>query len=45
MPTLPNCDYAPPSYDGPSKAEVIKLRGEFLTPALVTYYKDPRHVR
>jgi len=41
MPTLPNCDYAPPSYDGPSKAEVIKLRGEFLTPALVTYYKDP----
>ena len=41
MPTLPNCDYAPPSYDGPSKTEVIKLRGEFLTPALVTYYKDP----
>ena len=41
MPNLPNCDYAPPSYDGPSKAEVIKLRGEFLTPALITYYKDP----
>ena len=41
MADLPNCDYFPPNYDGPSKDEVKKLRSEFLTPALVTYYKDP----
>ena len=41
MAKLPNCAYAPPVYDGPSKGEVIKLRSEFLTPALVTYYRDP----
>jgi len=38
---LPPCEYTPEPYDGPSKEEVIKLRGEFLTPALVTYYKNP----
>ena len=41
MSKLPDCDYTPPTYDGPSKEEVKKLRKEFLTPALVTYYKDP----
>jgi len=41
MAKLPNCAYAPPAYDGPSKDEVIKLRSEFLTPALVTYYRNP----
>jgi len=39
--TLPPCDYTPEKYDGPSKDEVIKLRSDFLTPALVTYYRDP----
>jgi alanine-glyoxylate transaminase/(R)-3-amino-2-methylpropionate-pyruvate transaminase len=38
---LPACEYEPKPYDGPSKEEVIQLRGEFLTPALVTYYKKP----
>jgi alanine-glyoxylate transaminase/(R)-3-amino-2-methylpropionate-pyruvate transaminase len=38
---LPECDYTPPAYVGPSKVEVAKLRDEFLTPALVTYYKNP----
>lgn len=41
MSKLPDCDYTPEQYDGPSKDEVQKLRGEFLTPALVTYYRDP----
>ena len=41
MANLPTCAFAPPVYDGPSKDEVIKLRSEFLTPALVTYYRDP----
>ena len=41
MPQLPPCDYAPAKYEGPSKAEIAKLRSQFLTPALVTYYRDP----
>lgn len=31
----------PQRYSGPSKAEVLAMRKEFCTPALVTYYKDP----
>lgn len=41
MSKLPECDYTPPTYDGPSIEDVTKLREEYLTPALVTYYKDP----
>lgn len=41
MSKLPECDYTPPAYEGPSIEEVKKLRKEFLTPALVTYYKNP----
>jgi alanine-glyoxylate transaminase/(R)-3-amino-2-methylpropionate-pyruvate transaminase len=38
---LPDCEYTPPKYSGPSKDEVLKLRKEFLTPSLVTYYRNP----
>ncbi len=41
MSKLPDCDYTPETYEGPSKEEVLKLRGELLTPVLMTYYKDP----
>lgn len=40
-PVLPTCHHTPRPYTGPSKQEVIDTRREFLTPALVTYYKDP----
>ncbi|MFN0011086.1 MAG: aspartate aminotransferase family protein [Phycisphaerales bacterium] len=40
-PTLPPCDFVPARYTGPSKAEVLAMRKEFCTPALVTYYKSP----
>ncbi len=40
-PALPPCDHKPRPYTGPSKKEVLDLRREFLTPALVTYYRDP----
>lgn len=40
-PSLPACAHTPRPYTGPSKKEVLDLRREFLTPALVTYYKDP----
>ena len=40
-PALPPFDYAPPPYTGPSKGDVLAMRREFLTPALITYYRDP----
>ncbi|HED52990.1 MAG TPA: aspartate aminotransferase family protein [Phycisphaerales bacterium] len=41
MPSLPACDHTPRPYTGPSRSEVLDMRREFLTPALVTYYKEP----
>lgn len=38
---LPLCDYKPAPYDGPSKDEVLALRRQYLTPGLITYYRDP----
>ena len=40
-PPLPACAFTPLPYDGPSRDEVLSMRREFLTPALVTYYSDP----
>ncbi|OQZ05291.1 MAG: aspartate aminotransferase family protein, partial [Planctomycetes bacterium UTPLA1] len=39
--SLPVCDHQPRPYAGPSKAEVLALRQQYLTPALITYYKEP----
>ncbi len=39
--SLPICDHRPQPYDGPSAAETMALREEYLTPALLRYYKDP----
>jgi alanine-glyoxylate transaminase / (R)-3-amino-2-methylpropionate-pyruvate transaminase len=41
MPQLPPFDHAPRPYTGPSKAEVLALRREYLTPALFHYYREP----
>src|SRR5262245_47909981 len=41
MPQLPPFAHTPEPYTGPSKAEVLAMRREFCTPALVTYYRDP----
>src|SRR3954468_640737 len=41
LPGLPPFDHKPSPYRGPSKEEVLAMRREFLTPALLTYYKDP----
>src|ERR1700722_10610464 len=40
-PTLPPFDYQPKPYTGPSAEEVLRLRKEFLSPALFLYYKKP----
>ena len=39
--SLPQCDHVPQPYDGPSKDEVLALRRQYLTPGLITYYRDP----
>ena len=38
---LPQFNHEPAPYDGPSKAEVLALRQQYLTPGLITYYRDP----
>jgi alanine-glyoxylate transaminase/(R)-3-amino-2-methylpropionate-pyruvate transaminase len=40
-PHLPAFAHTPAKYTGPSKAEVLAMRKQYLTPALVTYYRDP----
>lgn len=39
--SLPIIDHHPGKYDGPPREEVIALRRQYLSPGLVTYYKDP----
>lgn len=39
--SLPLSSHKPAAYTGPSREEVIALRREYLTPALITYYKEP----
>ena len=39
--SLPVCNHQPERYCGPSKAEVLALRKQYLTPALLTYYSEP----
>jgi alanine-glyoxylate transaminase/(R)-3-amino-2-methylpropionate-pyruvate transaminase len=41
VPTLPPCGHRPRPYAGPSKDEVIRLRKEFVNPAIFTYYAKP----
>ena len=38
---MPDCEYTPTAYDGPSKESVTASRSQYLTPSLVTYYRDP----
>src|SRR6185369_7605651 len=40
-PKLPAFNHTPAPYPGPAKDEVLAMRREFLTPALLTYYTDP----
>ncbi len=38
---LPQFNHQPVPYDGPSKAEVVALRQQYLSPGLLQYYKEP----
>ena len=39
--SLPVIDHQPQPYHGPSREEVLALRHQFVSPGLITYYKDP----
>src|SRR5262249_55545453 len=38
---LPMAPHTPEPYTGPSKAEVLALRRQYLSPGLITYYQEP----
>jgi alanine-glyoxylate transaminase/(R)-3-amino-2-methylpropionate-pyruvate transaminase len=38
---LPLAPHSPQPYTGPSRAEVLALRREYLSPGLITYYQEP----
>lgn len=38
---LPVAPHQPSPYSGPSREEVLALRKQYLSPGLLTYYKDP----
>ena len=39
--SLPVCQHTPQPYSGPSRSEVLAMRQQYLSPGLLTYYKDP----
>ena len=39
--SLPVINHKPTPYDGPSKDEVLALRHQYLSPGIITYYRDP----
>jgi alanine-glyoxylate transaminase/(R)-3-amino-2-methylpropionate-pyruvate transaminase len=39
--SLPLSPHRPAPYTGPSRDEVLALRRQYLTPALITYYREP----
>ena len=39
--SLPVINHQPKPYHGPSREEVIALRHQFVSPGVITYYKDP----
>ncbi len=38
---LPQCNHQPKKYAGPSAAEVLALRKQFMNPGIFLYYKNP----
>src|ERR1041385_7520847 len=38
---LPISSHTPAPYDGPTRAEVLAMRRQYLTPGLLTYYREP----
>ncbi len=39
--SLPCSSHTPALYDGPSREDVLAMRRQYLTPGLITYYREP----
>jgi len=39
--SLPQCDHVPAPYNGPNRDEVLALRRQYVSPGLLTYYREP----
>ena len=39
--SLPMSSHTPAAYTGPSRDEVLAMRKQYLTPGLITYYREP----
>ncbi|KAL8517115.1 hypothetical protein ACS0TY_015364 [Phlomoides rotata] len=44
FPKLPPFDYTPPLYEGPTAAEILAKRKEFLSPSMFYFYNKPVNV-
>lgn len=40
-PVMPPCSHTPRPYEGPSRAEVLRLRKQYANPAIFTFYREP----
>ncbi|XP_058214722.1 alanine--glyoxylate aminotransferase 2 homolog 3, mitochondrial-like [Rhododendron vialii] len=40
IPKMPPFDYSPPPYDGPSAAEILQKRKQFLSPSMFYFYNN-----
>ncbi|MGI8905042.1 MAG: aspartate aminotransferase family protein [Candidatus Sumerlaeaceae bacterium] len=38
---MPDCQFTPPKYTGPSKAEILAMRKQYCNPAIFTIYAEP----
>jgi len=39
--SLPVCSHVPQPYNGPTRAETLALRQQYVSPGLIRYYQDP----
>jgi alanine-glyoxylate transaminase/(R)-3-amino-2-methylpropionate-pyruvate transaminase len=39
--SLPIIDHTPEPYTGPSRDEVLALRHQYVSPGVISYYRDP----
>ena len=40
-PSLPIIDHRPEPYTGPPRDQVLAMRHQYLSPGIITYYRDP----
>ncbi|XP_052176335.1 alanine--glyoxylate aminotransferase 2 homolog 3, mitochondrial-like [Diospyros lotus] len=44
VPKMPPFDYAPPPYTGPSAAQILQKRKQYLSPSMLYFYNQPLNV-